>query len=321
MKLGARKMLVLVGCGLVASSVYACGIELEGTDGGSDSGATSSGVVPGTSSSGGSSSGGSGSTSSSSGTPSGSSGASSGDLADASTDGPDGSTCVTTTILGADTGCSSEAGTNAGIFQGHDISCTRSADVSQGPSLLTSNDRSREGAVWYALPLSMTGAFTVEAVVSVKAADNDVGAGFAVAFLTPDDSTPAVLPGTGGSGPLLGSLRLSGFSGVAALVRNYLQVTLASAVLPTAATAVTGPSAGQPEREQRYQLRISHEVGMGPLRAELSRDTGGVIAPIDIPVAGTAVEAESAIVGITASTGEAYRSEQQLVSLTITRCD
>ena len=332
MKLRARKMLVLVGCALVASSAYACGIELEGTGGAADAGPTSSsgGSGPGASTSSGASgtSGGPGSTTSSGGSTSGGTSGtstSSGDVGDAAPDAP-GGTCTTTTIPGALTGCLPVAGFTNGTFEGRPTSCARGGVVPALilPDVLAANTTAQEGAFWHQIALPMAGSFTVEAVLKVTGTSAaSTGAGFSIALVNRNADAATALPTTGQSATNYGIRRLVDFPGVTAMVRAYTQLKLVPSAVPNLSyDPDVGPSDGIPAAEDRYTLVVRHEAGAANLTSILTRSSDPtVIGPVTIPLAGTAIETGSAFVGVTAATGNSYTAEHQLLSLTITRCD
>lgn len=316
-----RRWFVLATCAATAaSSLYACGLDLEAGPSDTPEGGTSSGKGPGPSSSSSSSSGSSsGETSSSS---SGEAGASSSSSGDAST--TDGATCTTVTILPANVPCPPDDTTLSTEIDGHKVTCTRRGVVAvpgPAPEVLTADADSQELGLWVALPLEMSKSFTVEAVIDITGSGS-VGAGFGIGFVNPDLDGAASVPTTGGAATLLGMARLDNFEGAAAVVQNYNNLHLLGITVPDLGFGQNPGQTTAPVTPQRYNLTVRHAAGPGAPLASLVAITSSVpVADVEVPIVNSAVETTSAFVGLTASTGTFAKSEQKLVSFTITTCD
>lgn len=300
-----------------ASGLYACGLSLEASPSDPIEAGTSSGVGPRPSSSSSSSSTGGSSSSSSGDAATSSSSSSSGDA------GGDGGSCETYELLATEVPCAVVDGPNSAMIKGHNVHCTRvSAVNATSAATLTMDETNEQLGLWIDLPISMSRAFEIEAVLDVKAVAG-VGAGFGIGLVRANADAAVNIPTVGGTGPRLGMTQLENFSGVAALVQNYTNVVLSGVQVPDI-TFTTRPGNESPALVQRYHLRITHSgaPGVSP-RALLTAEPTALqqAYEVELPTAGSAVESDSTFVGLTAATGGSTSSEQTLVSFSVRTCD
>lgn len=321
MKLRARRLLALAGCtALVASSMYACGIDLEGTPGDGDAGASS-----GTASSSGVSSTSSGSSSSSGNGPNGSSSSTSGVLPD----GGDAATCNEIAIAQADLQCPVGPGSTANTFTVGDeaVTCLRLHDADGGatsPSSLTSDSTSEAGAVWVQRRLERADGYEITARIAIPTVAGSPGTGVTLAFVSANDSQAGIdaAPPLGSSSAWMGVADIVGFSGVAAVVQTYLSLFLYDTAVPSPVVFVegwpgTGPTLGTVTAQTFFEIHAVHEPGADVITVQLLQGATE-LRSIEMSLAGTPVAEHIDYLGVTAATGGTTVGEVQLLGLTLT---